>query len=148
MPCNGFFWNHDVMIMHFFRNDLNGLTSVNIQRLQDSPRQNGSNSILSFYASLPSGNGSVPRNVLATIFVQRREQILSVPSVLEDASQSISPANLTTEQTGNKVPISLINLPLSRVSKTQGVYDYTLFLTLYIENADRKWKMFGRNFKQ
>ncbi len=102
-----------------FRNDLNNLASRHIQRLENSPTQNGTDSILKFYAKLQSGS-YVPRSVLATIFVVQQEKIFSVNSTLEDPRDSFTPGEivLTPEQDANKIPISLINFPIAKVSET------------------------------
>ncbi|CAB4025742.1 Hypothetical predicted protein [Paramuricea clavata] len=82
--------------------DVNGLTADHIRRLPNSPTQNGTDSILSFYAVLPSSNGSLPSSVLATIFTSQQDNILSVNSELEDPGESISSSEtpaLTPTQT-------------------------------------------------
>ena len=102
-----------------FSDDLNSLTSANIQRLPGSPSQNGTNSILKFYAQLTSGR-VIPKTILATIFVERREKIFSLDSSLEDFTESFTSDEtvLTPEQQNNTVPIAIINFLLSKVSVT------------------------------
>jgi hypothetical protein len=106
--------------MHFaFSADVNGFTSDHIRRLPNSPRQNGTDSILSFYAVLPSGSGSLPSSVLATIFTQQQDNILSVNSELENPGESISisltPA-LTAAQNQNIVAVIIFNFEPVKVS--------------------------------
>ena len=102
-----------------FRSDLNGFTSDHIRRLPNSPSPNGTNSILSFYAILPSGSGSLPRSVLATIFTANQDRILSLESQLDDPSESISSSQrtvLTPEQTQNAVPLRIFDITPEKVS--------------------------------
>jgi hypothetical protein len=106
--------------VHFaFSADVNGFTSDHIRKLPNSPRQNGTDSILSFYAVLPSGSGSLPRSVLATIFTSQQDSILSVNSELENPSESISSGEtpaLTLAQTQNTVAITIFNFKSGKVS--------------------------------
>jgi hypothetical protein len=103
--------------VHFgFSADVNGFTSDHIRRLPNSPTQNGTDSILSFYAVLPSGSGSLPSTVLATIFTSQQDKILSVDSELEDPGDSISTPALTPTQTQNRVAIIIFNLKPGKVS--------------------------------
>ena len=106
--------------MHFvFSADVNGFTSDHIRRLPNSPRQNGTDSTLSFYAVLPSGSGSLPKSVLATIFTSQQDSILSVNSELEKPSESISSSEtpaLTPAQTQNTVAITIFNFKSGKVS--------------------------------
>ncbi len=106
--------------MHFaFSADVNGFTLDNIRRLPNSPTQNGTNSILSFYAVLPSGSGSLAQSVLATIFTTQQEMILSLNSELENPGESISSSEtpvLTAQQTQNRVPITIFNFQAGQVS--------------------------------
>ena len=101
------------------RNDLNNLTSSNIHLLPDSPTQDGIDSILMFYAELPNGR-ILPKHILGTIFAKQQEQILSLPSDVEDLDDILVPVgereNLTVQQRENRVPISVLNLPVRRVS--------------------------------
>ena len=103
----------------FLRNDLNSLTSSNIHLLPGSPTQNGIDSILMFYAELPNGR-ILPRRILGTIFAKQQEQIFSLPSDVEDLDDILVPVgereNLTVQQRENRVPISVLNLPVRRVS--------------------------------
>ncbi|XP_028408014.1 uncharacterized protein LOC114530617 [Dendronephthya gigantea] len=91
----------------------NAFTADNIQRLPDSPTQNGTDSILSFYATLPpDGSGSLPKSVLATIFTSEQEDILSLDSELENPDESVPSSEtpvLTTPQRDNLVPITIFN---------------------------------------
>ena len=106
--------------MHFVsRADVNGFTADDIRRLPGSPMQDGNDSILSFYAALPSGSGSLARSVLATIFTTQQEKILSLNSELQNANDSISSSEtpvLSTEQNQNKVPITIFNFEPKKVS--------------------------------
>ena len=106
-------------IIFFFRNDLNNLTSSNIQLLPNSPTQNGSDSILTFYAILASG-ATIPKHILGTIFSKQQERILSLPIVVEDLNDILlavgETVNLTVQQRANSVPLSLKNIPRERVS--------------------------------
>ena len=107
------------MLSTFLRNDLNNLTSSNIHLLPDSPTQDGNDSILVFYAEFLSGR-ILLKHILGTIFVKQQEQILSLPSELQDLDDILAPAgereNLTVQQRESGVPISLLNLPVTRVS--------------------------------
>ncbi|CAB4026846.1 Hypothetical predicted protein, partial [Paramuricea clavata] len=100
--------------------DLNGFTSDHIRRLPNSPTQNGTDSILSFYALLPSGSGLLPTSVLATIFTSHQDKILSgVDSELEEPGVSIASTEtpaLTSTQTQNIVPIIIFNHRSGRVN--------------------------------
>ena len=102
-----------------FRSDVNGFTSDHIERLPDSPTQNGTNSILSFYAILPSGSGSLSKSALATIFTSNQDRILAVESELENPGDSISSDEkpvLTPEQTRNTVPLIIFHILPEKVS--------------------------------
>jgi hypothetical protein len=101
-----------------FRNDLNTLSFQNIQRLPGSPRQDGANSILSFYATLPSG-GIIPKSILATVFIVQQDRILPLDSAIEDQKDSVESELLTPEQIRNAVAILLRNFPVAKVSKTR-----------------------------
>ena len=105
--------------IRFFRNDLNSLTYENIQRLPNSPTQNGTDSILKFYAELPSGR-TIPKSILATIFVEKQNEIFSLDSRLESFTESLTPdeRTLTPQQQENAVSISLIHFPVRKVSVT------------------------------
>ncbi|CAB3993946.1 Hypothetical predicted protein [Paramuricea clavata] len=99
--------------------DVNGFTSDHIRRLPNSPTQNGTDSILSFYAVLPSGSGSLPSSVLATIFTSQQDNILSVNSELENPGESISSSQtpaLTPTQTQNIVAITIFNFKSAKVN--------------------------------
>ena len=107
------------MLSTFLRNDLNNVTSSNIHLLPDSPRQDGNDSILVFYAEFLSGR-ILLKHILGTIFAKQQEQILSLPSELQDLDDILAPAgereNLTVQQRESGVPISVLNLPVTRVS--------------------------------
>ena len=108
-------------ICNFARAVRNNFTAEHIKRLPNTPRQNGSNSILSFYASLPSGRGALPTDVLATIFVTEQDNILPfVDSELENARASLPSSEtpiLTTAQTNNLVSITIFNFKPMKVSR-------------------------------
>ena len=112
------FTPNDLTILSF-RDDLSGFTADHIRRLPNSPEQNGTDAILKFYAILPSGKGTVPRSVLATIFVVQQKNIFSVDSELQGRDQSIKPGErvaLSPEQKRNNVSLSLKNFKAERVS--------------------------------
>ena len=116
---NYLFWQNAFYLHALFRADLNGFTAEHIQRLPDSPRQNGTDSVLSFYATLPSGTGTVPKSTLATIFVAQQEKIFSLESVLQNQEDSVESGErraVTPAQSRNLVPISLINFRATKVS--------------------------------
>lgn len=119
-----------------FRSDINDFTSDNIRRLPDSPIQNGTNSILSFYAVLPSGSGSLPGSVLATIFTSNQDRILSVESQLEKPIESISSSErpvLTPQQRQNTVPLRIFDLTPEKVSLLSDLYLYIfLYMTSFL----------------
>ena len=106
-------------INYSFRYDLNELTPGHIQLLPDSPAQNGSDSILTFYAALPSGN-IIPKHILGTIFVNQQENILAIESMVQDLDEILAPPGereiLPTQQRENRVPILIINFPVTKVS--------------------------------
>ena len=107
--------------VHFaFSADLNGFTSDLIRRLPNSPTQSGTDSILSFYALLPSGSGLLPSSVLATIFTSHQDKILSgVDSELQQPIISIASTEtpaLTPTQTQNIVLIIIFNFRSGKVS--------------------------------
>ena len=88
-----------------------------MQTLPNSSTRNGSGSILEFYATLPNG-GTISKSILATIFVEKQNEILSLDSQLEDFTDSFTTdeRRLTPEQEQNSVPISIRNFPVARVS--------------------------------
>ena len=106
-------------VNYYFRYDLNELTSGHIQLLPESPTQNGSDSILTFYAALPSGN-IIPKHILGTIFVNQQENILAIESMVQDLDEILAPTDereiLTTQQRENRVPILIFNFPATKVS--------------------------------
>ena len=106
-------------IYYSFRYDLNALTPGHIQLLPNSPTQNDSDSILTFYAALPSGN-IIPKHILGTIFVNQQENILAIENMVQDLDEILAPSGereiLTTQQRENRVPILIINFPVTKVS--------------------------------
>ena len=106
-------------IKNFFRYNLNALTPGHIQLLQNSPTQNGGDSILMFYAALPSGN-IIPKHILGTIFVNQQENILAIENMVQDLGEILaSPGEretLTVRQRENRVPILIIDFPFTKVS--------------------------------
>ena len=106
-------------INYSFRYDLNALTPGHIQLLPNSPTQNGSDSILTFYAALPSGN-IIPKHILGTIFVNRQENILAIENMVQDLDEIFAPPGdreiLTVQQRENRVPILILYFPATKVS--------------------------------
>ena len=106
-------------INYSFRYDLNELTPGHIQLLPDSPTQNDNDSILTFYAALPSGN-IIPKHILGTIFVNQQDNILAIESMVQDLDEILAPPDereiLTTQQRENRVPILIFNFPATKVS--------------------------------
>ena len=106
-------------IYYSFRYDLNTLTPGHIQLLPNSPTQNGSDSILTFYAALPSGN-IIPKHILGTIFVNQQENVLAIESMVQDLDEIFAPPGereiVTTQQRENRVPILIFNFPVTKVS--------------------------------
>ena len=106
-------------IYYSFRYDLNALTPGHIQLLPNSPTQNGSDAILTFYAALPSGN-IIPKHILGTIFVNQQENILAIKSMVQDLDEIFAPPGerrtLTTQQRENRVPILIFYFPVTKVS--------------------------------
>ena len=49
------------------RNQLGGISFLNVQTLPESPTQNGTDALLSFFVNLPGG--TMPLDLLTTIFV-------------------------------------------------------------------------------
>ena len=66
----------------FFREDLAGLKYTNIEILPNSPSQNGSDALLSFYVDLPGGSGTLRKDVLEAILSTEKNNILSQPSTI------------------------------------------------------------------
>ena len=106
-------------INYSFRYDLNELTPGHVQLLPNSPAQNGSDSILTFYAVLPSGN-IIPKHILGTIFVNQQENILVIESMVQDVDEIFAPLGdreiLTVQQRENRVPILILYFPATKVS--------------------------------
>ena len=106
-------------INYFFRYDLNALTPGLIQLLPDSPTQNDRDSVLTFYSALQSGN-IIPKHILGTIFVNQQENILAIESMVQDLDEIFAPhgerETLTVQQRENRVPILIINFPVTKVS--------------------------------
>ena len=110
-----------------YSDELDRLTPANITRLPNSPRQNGSDSILSFYAVLPSGR-TLPRSTLASIFVANREEIFSLDSILENQEDTVPPSErpvLNPQQDENRVAIALINFPVRKVRKCEKINEFS-----------------------
>ena len=105
-------------VNYFFRYDLNELTPGHIHLLPNSPTQHGSDSILTFYAALPSGN-IIPKHILGTVFVNQQENILTIESMVQDLNEIFAPTGereiLTTQQRENRVPILIISFPITKV---------------------------------
>ena len=112
-------YNAITNIKNFFRYDLNALTPGYIHLLPNSPTQNGSDSILTFYAALPSGN-IIPKHILGTIFVNQQENILAIEIIVQDVDEIFAPPGereiLTPQQRENRVPILIINFRVEKVS--------------------------------
>ena len=112
-------YNTITNIKNFFRYDLNALTPGHIQFLPNSPTQNGNDSILTFYAALPSGN-IISKHILGTIFVNQQESILAIENMVQDLDEIFAPPGereiLTTQQRENRVPILIINFLFTKVS--------------------------------
>ena len=107
------------VIYYSFRYNLNALTPGHIQLPPNSPTQNGSDSILTFYAALPSGN-IIPKHILGTIFVNQQENVLAIESMVQDLDEIFAPLGeretLTTQQRENRVPVLIYNFPVTKVS--------------------------------
>ena len=109
-----------IYINNFFRYDLNHLTPGHVQLLPNSPAQQfDGDSILTFYAILPSGN-IIPKHILGTIFVNQQENILANEITVQNLTEIYAPVskreNLTIQQHENRVAILLLNFRASRVS--------------------------------
>ena len=106
-------WYNIILVTIIFREDSSQLTYLNIQELTNSPSQNGSDTRLAYYVDLPSG-GTMPKHILATIFVFKKRDILSqnsslVTSPLPDARV------LTPAQQENLVGLQVLALPINEV---------------------------------
>lgn len=106
-----------------FRAVSDNFTANHIERLPNTPRQNGTNSILSFYAVLPSGSNSLSKSVLATIFVTEQDDIFSLNSELEYPGISVPSSEtpiLTPAQTNNSVSVTILNFKRTKVRGSKG----------------------------
>ena len=97
-------------VYFYFREDLEGLTYLNIELLPNSPSQNGSDSVLAFFVDLPSSGGTLPKHILASIFSIEKNNILSLPSSLQ------TPLQLTQTSTPTNTG-SLVELTIHRFSE-------------------------------
>ena len=126
LPC--LFLKCFIKIFHFSA-QLGKINFLNVQTSPNSPTQNGPDSFLELFASLPNG-GTIPKSILATIFVEKQNEILSLDSQLEDFTDSFTTDErmLTPEQQQNAVPISILNFPVARVSvaSSNGSFFYNL----------------------
>ena len=103
---------------NFFRYDLNALTPGHIQLPPNSPMQNGSDTILTFYAALRSGK-IIPKHILGTIYIKQQENILTNENIILELDDILAPdgrQSLTLEQSTNLVQISLIRFPVAKVT--------------------------------
>ena len=110
-------------IFVLYSDELDRLTPDNITRHPNSPTQNGSDSILSFYAVLYSGR-TLSRSILASIFAAKQEEIFSLDSVLENQEDTVPPSERpvpNAQQDENRVAIALINFPVRKVSKCEKI---------------------------
>ena len=82
------------------RDQLDGINFLNVQILPESPTQNGTDAILSFFVNLPSG--TMPLELLTTIFTTSDPDIITQPN-------SVIPSpnpNLRDDQIQNLVQLS------------------------------------------
>ena len=85
------------------RNQLDRISFLNVQTLPESPTQDGTDAILSFYVNLPSG--TMPLELLATIFLSNpnitAHRNLVTPSanprLRDDQIENLVELNSTTE---------------------------------------------------
>jgi hypothetical protein len=93
-----------------------------VRTLPESPSQNGTDTILSFFVDLPSGT-TMPLDLLTTIF-------MSSPNVLSQPNSVISATSenpvLTDAETKNLVPLS-INIPANKVKYPPTVSSISFF---------------------
>ena len=69
---------------------------------------------------MPSGRGTIPRYIIATVFLAQHDKIFSVDSALENQIYSVTSGEsqvLSSEQNQNRVAILLIGFPIAKVSK-------------------------------
>ena len=103
---------------NLFRYDLNALTPGHIQLPPNSPMQNDSNTILTFYAALRSGK-IIPKHILGTIYIKQQENILTKENIILELDDILAPdgrQNLTRQQSANLVQISLKRFPIAKVT--------------------------------
>lgn len=100
--------------MCIYRDKGNNLTAENIQRLPDFPIQVGNNANLSFYAELPQRNESLPKDLLATIFIEKQNAILSGLEI-EVPPVDLPRANLSQEQKNNTVTLAIPGRNVNKV---------------------------------
>lgn len=103
---------------NFFRYDLNALTPGHIQLPPNSPMQNGSDTILTFYATLRSGK-IIPKHILGTIYIKQQENILTNENIILELDDILAPdgrQSLTLQQSANLVQISLKRFPIAKVT--------------------------------
>ena len=90
-----------LLMANFHRRDqLGGINFLNVQILPESPTQNGTDAILSFFVNLPSG--TMPLELLTTIFTTSDPNIITQPN-------SVIPSpnpNLRDDQIQNLVALS------------------------------------------
>ena len=103
----------------FLRSELLSFNASHIQRLPNSPTQNGSNAVLAFYVNLPSGGGTVARNILSSAFVSRKDDFIFLSESISVLTSPLSETpNVTREQEQNSVPITVYKFPRAEVRKT------------------------------
>ena len=84
------------------RTQLDGITFLNVETLPESPTQNGTDAILSFFVNLPGG--TMPLDLLTTIFV-------SSPNIISRRSS----AYVTEDIRNNTVSVLLRNYTADQV---------------------------------
>ena len=85
------------------RNQLDGISFLNVQTLPESPTQDGTDAILSFYVNLPSG--TMPLELLSTIFssnpnITAHRNLVTPsanPTLRDDQIENLVELNSTTE---------------------------------------------------
>ena len=86
------------------RDQLDGINFLNVQILPQSPTQNGTDAILSFFVNLPSG--TMPLELLTTIFTTSDPNIITQsnsvipspnPNLRDDQIQNLVALSATTE---------------------------------------------------
>ena len=89
-----------LLMANFHRRDqLGGINFLNVQILPESPTQNGTDAILSFFVNLPSG--TMPLELLTTIFTSDPNIITQPNSVIPSPNP-----NLRDDQIQNLVALS------------------------------------------